>query len=434
MHDIKFIRDNFETFKKKIANRNNSTKIDNILLIDKKNRKLIQEKETLEKEKKEISKSKDKNMFAKSKEISLKIKTLSDEQSKTKIELDSLLSSIPNIPNDIVPVGSDENSNKVIEVKGDIKLKSYNAKSHYELGEKLGMLDFDLASKTSGSRFVFIKDKLAMMERAISNFMLDIHTLKNGYKEISPPLLASENTMFGTGQLPKFENDQFEIKLDKIDERKFLIPTAEVILTNMVKNQILKLKDLPLRFVASTPCFRKEAGSYGKDTKGMIRQHQFYKVELVSIVENNQCLEELERMTNCATMILDKLKLPYRKIILCSGDMGFSAEKTYDIEVWLPSEKKYREISSCSSCGTFQARRMNSRYKNANNENVFTGTLNGSGLAVGRTLIAIMENYQQDDGTIIVPEALRPYMDNMEKISPISSWESELFGIKNFIS
>ena len=434
MHDIKFIRDNFETFKKKIANRNNSTKIDNILLIDKKNRKLIQEKETLEKEKKEISKSKDKNMFAKSKEISLKIKTLSDEQSKTKIELDSLLSSIPNIPNDIVPVGSDENSNKVIEIKGDIKPKSYNAKSHYELGEKLGMLDFDLASKTSGSRFVFIKDKLAMMERAISNFMLDIHTFKNGYKEISPPLLASENTMFGTGQLPKFENDQFEIKLDKIDERKFLIPTAEVILTNMVKNQILKLKDLPLRFVASTPCFRKEAGSYGKDTKGMIRQHQFYKVELVSIVENNQCLEELERMTNCATMILDKLKLPYRKIILCSGDMGFSAEKTYDIEVWLPSEKKYREISSCSSCGTFQARRMNSRYKNANNENVFTGTLNGSGLAVGRTLIAIMENYQQDDGTIIVPEALRPYMDNMEKISPISSWESELFGIKNFIS
>ena len=421
MHDIKFIRDNFETFKKKIANRNNSTKIDNILLIDKKNRKLIQEKETLEKEKKEISKSKDKNMFAKSKEISLKIKTLSDEQSKTKIELDSLLSSIPNIPNDIVPVGSDENSNKVIEVKGDVKPKSYNAKSHYELGEKLGMLDFDLASKTSGSRFVFIKDKLAMMERAISNFMLDIHTFKNGYKEISPPLLASENTMFGTGQLPKFENDQFEIKLDKIDERKFLIPTAEVILTNMVKNQILKLKDLPLRFVASTPCFRKEAGSYGKDTKGMIRQHQFYKVELVSIVENNQCLEELERMTNCATMILDKLKLPYRKIILCSGDMGFSAEKTYDIEVWLPSEKKYREISSCSSCGTFQARRMNSRYKNANNENVFTGTLNGSGLAVGRTLIAIMENYQQDDGTIIVPEALRPYMDNMEKISPISS-------------
>ena len=216
------------------------------------------------------------------------------------------------------------------------------------------MLDFDLAAKTTGSRFVFVKDKLALMERALSNFMLDVHTLENGYNEISPPLLASETTMYGTGQLPKFENDQFEIKLDKNDDRKFLIPTAEVILTNIVKNQIVKLSDLPLRFVASTPCFRKEAGSYGKDTKGMIRQHQFYKVELVSIVENDQCLEELERMTKSATKILDRLKLPYRKIILCTGDMGFSAEKTYDIEVWLPSEKKYREISSCSSCDHFK--------------------------------------------------------------------------------
>ena len=199
-------------------------------------------------------------------------------------------------------------------------------------------------------------------------------------------------------KLPKFENDQFEIKLDINEGRKFLIPTAEVILTNIVKNQILKSNDLPLRLVASTPCFRKEAGSYGKDTKGMIRQHQFYKVELVSIVENDRCIEELERMTKCATKILDKLNLPYRKIILCTGDMGFSAEKTYDIEVWLPSEKKYREISSCSSCGSFQARRMNSRYKNSKNENVFTGTLNGSGLAIGRTLIAVMENYQEEDG------------------------------------
>tara|TARA_Y100001960_G_scaffold195019_1_gene204174 strand:- start:1565 stop:2416 length:852 start_codon:yes stop_codon:yes gene_type:complete len=282
------------------------------------------------------------------------------------------------------------------------------------------MLDFDLATKTTGSRFVFVKDKLAMMERALSNFMLDVHTLENGYKEISPPLMASESTMYGTGQLPKFENDQFEIKLDKNDERKFLIPTAEVILTNIVKNQIVKLNDLPLRLVASTPCFRKEAGSYGKDTKGMIRQHQFYKVELVSIVESSKCLEELERMTKCASMILDKLNLPYRKIILCTGDMGFSAEKTYDIEVWLPSEKKYREISSCSSCGMFQSRRMNSRYKNLKNENVFTGTLNGSGLAVGRTLIAIMENYQQEDGSILIPNALRPYMNNLEKISTIS--------------
>ena len=422
MHDIKFIRDNFDTFKKKISNRNNTAKIDNILNLDKDNRQLIQEKEILEKQKKDISKSKDEKMFQKSKEISTKIKELSDKQLMVKLELNNLLSSIPNIPHADVPNGLDEKSNKIIETKGKINSKSFNEKSHYELGERLGMLDFDLATKTTGSRFVFVKDKLAMMERALSNFMLDVHTLENGYKEISPPLMASENSMYGTGQLPKFENDQFEIKLDENDDRKFLIPTAEVILTNIVKNQIIKLNELPLRFVASTPCFRKEAGSYGKDTKGMIRQHQFYKVELVSIVEKENCLIELERMTNCATSILDKLKLPYRKIILCSGDMGFSAEKTYDIEVWLPSEKKYREISSCSSCGSFQARRMNSRYKNSNNENVFTGTLNGSGLAVGRTLIAVMENYQDEDGSITIPDALRPYMNNIEKISPISGW------------
>jgi len=278
------------------------------------------------------------------------------------------------------------------------------------------MLDFDLASKTSGSRFVFVTKKLAMLERALSNFMIDTHVNKNNYLEISPPLIANENTMYGTGQLPKFENDQFELVLEDKNDRKFLIPTAEVILTNMVKDQILDIKNLPLRFVASTPCFRKEAGSYGKDTKGMIRQHQFYKVELVSIVEPNHCIEELERMTNCATDILDQLKLPYRKVLLCTGDMGFSAEKTYDIEVWIPSEKKYREISSCSSCGSFQARRMKARYKNSKKETNFVGTLNGSGLAVGRTLIAVIENYQQADGSIIIPEVLKPYMNNLEKI------------------
>ena len=289
--------------------------------------------------------------------------------------------------------------------------------SHIELGEKLNMLDFDLATKTTGSRFVFVKDKLAYLERAISNFMLDTHINKNGYKEISPPLLASENTMFGTGQLPKFEEDQFEVKLDEGSDRKFLIPTAEVILTNMVKGKIIELKSLPMRFVASTPCFRKEAGSYGKDTKGMIRQHQFYKVEMVSIVEQKKCLEELERMTDCATGILDLLELPYRKIILCTGDMGFSAEKTYDIEIWLPSEEKYREISSCSSCSTFQSVRMKARYKDEKKETLYAGTLNGSGLAIGRTLIAIMENYQQKDGSISIPKVLRPYMNNLEKIS-----------------
>ena len=385
--------------------------------LDELNRDLIQKKENLEKEKKDISKSKDESLFAKSKEISVKIEELSKKQKIVKDKLDNILSSIPNVPLKDVPIGKDENDNKEVVKVGNINKFSFKPKSHYEIGEKLNMLDFDLATKTTGSRFVFVKDKLATLERAISNFMIDTHTNNNGYTEISPPLMATDNTMFGTGQLPKFENDQFEIKFEEKGDRKFLIPTAEVILTNMVKNQILNIKSLPMRLVASTPCFRKEAGSYGKDTKGMIRQHQFYKVELVSIVEKDKCLDELERMTNCATKILDDLKLPYRKIILSTGDMGFSAEKTYDIEVWLPSENKYREISSCSSCGSFQARRMKARYKNKENNTEFVGTLNGSGLAVGRTLIAILENYQTEDGSIIIPDVLKPYMGNIDKIS-----------------
>ena len=417
MHNLKQIRENLEYFKKSLSHRNSEVNYDQILDLDKKNRQLIQEKEKFEMEKKNISKSKDESLFEKSKEISKKIENLSKEQKIIKNELDNLLSSIPNLPLDEVPVGKDENDNVEIIRSGEIKDFKFKPLSHYELGEKLNMLDFDLATKTTGSRFVFVKDKLAALERAISNFMIDTHIQKNGYTEISPPLMATDETMFGTGQLPKFENDQFEIKFDDKNDRKFLIPTAEVILTNMVKNQIIDKKKLPMRLVASTPCFRKEAGSYGKDTKGMIRQHQFYKVELVSIVENNQCMQELERMTECATKILDDLKLPYRKIILCTGDMGFGAEKTYDLEVWLPSENKYREISSCSSCGSFQARRMKARYKNNNNNIEFVGTLNGSGLAVGRTLIAILENYQLEDGSITIPEVLKPYMGNIDKIS-----------------
>jgi len=416
MHNIKDIRDNLDNFKKLISKRNVKVETNNISELDKQNRTLIQNKELLEKEKKDISKKKDQNLFEKSKEISKKIEKISSDQSQVKFKLDEILSSIPNIPLDDVPEGKDENSNLEIEKSGEIKNFDFKPKSHIDLGDNLKMLDFDLASKTSGSRFVFVTKKLAMLERALSNFMIDTHVNKNNYLEISPPLIANENTMYGTGQLPKFENDQFELMLEDKNERKFLIPTAEVILTNMVKDQILDIKDLPLRFVASTPCFRKEAGSYGKDTKGMIRQHQFYKVELVSIVEPNHCIEELERMTNCATDILDQLKLPYRKVLLCTGDMGFSAEKTYDIEVWIPSEKKYREISSCSSCGSFQARRMKARYKNSKKETNFVGTLNGSGLAVGRTLIAVIENYQQADGSIIIPEVLKPYMNNLEKI------------------
>ena len=416
MHNIKDIRDNLDNFKKLISKRNVKVETNNISELDKQNRTLIQNKELLEKEKKDISKKKDQNLFEKSKEISKKIEKISADQSQVKFKLDEILSSIPNIPLDDVPEGKDENSNLEIEKSGEIKNFDFKPKSHIDLGDNLKMLDFDLASKTSGSRFVFVTKNLAMLERALSNFMIDTHVNKNNYLEISPPLIANENTMYGTGQLPKFENDQFELMLEDKNDRKFLIPTAEVILTNMVKDQILDIKDLPLRFVASTPCFRKEAGSYGKDTKGMIRQHQFYKVELVSIVEPIHCIEELERMTNCATDILDQLKLPYRKVLLCTGDMGFSAEKTYDIEVWIPSEKKYREISSCSSCGSFQARRMKARYKNSKKETNFVGTLNGSGLAVGRTLIAVIENYQQADGSIIIPEVLKPYMNNLEKI------------------
>ena len=417
MHNLKEIRKDFENFQKSLEKRSVDIDFNKVKKLDIENRELIQKKESLEKEKKDISKSKDKTLFNKSKEISLQIDSLTEKQNIIKDELDIILSNIPNIPHKDVPDGKDENDNVEILKSGNLPKFDFKPKSHYELGENLNMLDFELATKTTGSRFVFVKGQLASLERAISNFMLDTHTKKNGYEEISPPLLASENTMFGTGQLPKFENDQFEVKLEKDSGRKFLIPTAEVILTNIVKEKIIDLNSMPLRFVASTPCFRKEAGSYGKDTKGMIRQHQFYKVELVSIVEQDKCLDELERMTNCATNILDLLELPYRKVILCSGDMGFSAEKTYDIEVWLPSEKKYREISSCSSCSTFQGQRMKTRYKNENKETNFVGTLNGSGLAVGRTLIAVLENYQQKDGSIIIPKVLRPYMNNLECIS-----------------
>ena len=416
MHNLKEIRKDFNTFKKSLKKRFIEIDLDRLEKLDQQNRDFIQKKENLEKEKKDISKSKDKSLFEKSKEISLAIDDIVKQQKIVKDDLDKILSNIPNIPHDDVPIGKNENDNVEISKSGQLPIFDFEPKSHFEIGEKLQMLDFNLATKTTGSRFVFVKNKLALLERALSNFMLDIHTKKNGYEEISPPLMASENTMFGTGQLPKFENDQFEVKLDKDTDRKFLIPTAEVILTNMVKDQILDIRSLPMRFVASTPCFRKEAGSYGKDTKGMIRQHQFYKVEMVSIVEKDKCHEELERMTNCATDILDLLELPYRKIILCSGDMGFSAEKTYDVEVWLPSENKYREISSCSSCSTFQATRMKARYKNEKKEIFYVGTLNGSGLAIGRTLIAILENYQQKDGTIKIPKILRPYMNNLEKI------------------
>ncbi len=415
MHNLKLIRENLGDFKDKISKRNTKVDFDELIQLDKKHREIIGNKEKLEQQKKIISKSQDKKQFEKSKNISNEINQLIIEEKKIGKKISQILDVIPNIGLDDVPVGSDEKSNKIINLTGEIPKFSFKVQSHYDLGKKKGLLDFDLASKTTGARFVFLKGKLAELERAISNFMLDVHTKEFGYEEVSPPLIASESTMYGTGQLPKFENDQFQIQMEG-NQKKYLIPTAEVILTNMFKENTLDIKNLPKRLVASTPCFRKEAGSYGKDTKGMLRQHQFYKVELVSIVEPKKCNEELNRMISCAEEILKRLKLPYRQVLLCTGDMGFSAEKTIDLEVWIPSENKFREISSCSSCGQFQSRRMRAKYKDSKNKSDFLGTLNGSGLAIGRTLIAIMENYQKSDGTITIPEALRGYMKNLDKI------------------
>ena len=410
MHNIKLIKKVPNLYVKKFSDRNIDFNLRNVLELDTKNRDLILKKEKLEHEKKIISKKNDKKLFSKSKQLSIEIEKLDKSQIKIKSEIDKILCALPNIALDEVPVGKDDQTNQVIKEHGAITSFEFKPLTHYEIGKNLNSMDFDLASKTSGARFVFLKNKLALLERAISNFMLDVHTKEFGYTEISPPLIVTDNAMFGTGQLPKFEEDQFEIVLENEENRKFLIPTAEVILTNIVRQSILKKDSLPLRLVASTPCFRKEAGSYGKDTKGMIRQHQFYKVELVSIVDPKNCISELDRMKNCAEEILKKLKIPYRVVLLSTGDMGFSSEKTFDLEVWMPSENKYREISSCSSCGQFQSRRMQARYKNEKNETDFLGTLNGSGLAIGRTLIAIMENYQQKDGSVRIPEVLIPYM------------------------
>jgi len=415
MHNIKEIRKDLDFFKKKISERNSYINFDELITQDKENRELIQQKEKKEQEKKLLSKSKDPTNFEKSKILSKEIDEIVNKHITLKNKISIILSSIPNIARDDVPVGINEKSNKIIKQKGNIKKFNFSIKSHVEIGEKNNQIDFKTSSKLSGSRFVILNSHFALLERALINFMLDIHVKKFSYKEISPPLLVNENVMFGTGQLPKFEDDQFEIKINKGEERKFLIPTAEVVLTNLVRDSVVESKNLPLRYVAATPCFRKEAGSYGKDTKGMMRQHQFYKVELVSIVEPSNSMSELDRMLSCAEEILNLLEIPYQVVLLCSGDMGFSAEKTYDIEAWIPSENKYREISSCSSCGTFQAKRMSAKYKSSSGTD-FLSTLNGSALAVGRLMISLIENYQNEDGTVSIPSVLRRYMNNIEKI------------------
>ena len=415
MHNIKELRKNLKDFKSKFLDRNFDFKIDVFDNLDKLNRNLISEKEKLEQEKKILSKTKNESNFEKSKKISKKILEISKEQISTQSKLNELLYYLPNLAQKDVPIGKDEKSNKLVKKVGKIKEFSFKPRSHVEIGALSKEIDFDIASKLSGSRFVVLKNKIALLERALINYMLDVHTIEFNYIEISPPLIVNEDVMFGTGQLPKFEDDQFEIKFENFEQRKFLIPTAEVVLTNLARNSVINKDHLPQRFVACTPCFRKEAGSYGKDTKGMIRQHQFYKVELVSIVEPNNCINELDRMLDCAKKILENLEIPYQVILLSTGDMGFSAEKTYDIEAWIPSENKYREVSSCSSCGMFQARRMGAKYK-SDKGSEYVGTLNGSGLAVGRLMISLIENNQNKDGTIAIPKVLKKYMNNLDKI------------------
>ena len=415
MHNIKEIRKNLENYKKKISQRNTTINFDLLIKLDEENRDVLQKKEKKEQEKKLLSKSKDSSNFEISKKLTKEINILAKSQIELQSKILNIISNIPNIAHDDVPVGKDEKSNRLIYNKGIIRKFDFSIKSHVDIGEKNNQIDFKRSTKLSGSRFVILNSNFALLERALINFMLDTHISKFSYQEISPPLLVNENVMFGTGQLPKFEEDQFEIKSSSHEEKKFLIPTAEVVLTNLVRESVIESKLLPLRYVAATPCFRKEAGSYGKDTKGMMRQHQFYKVELVSIVDPKNCLSELNRMLNCAEEILKLLEIPYQVVLLSSGDMGFSAEKTYDIEAWIPSEKKYREISSCSSCGTFQARRMNAKFKTSQSTN-FVGTLNGSALAVGRLMISLIENYQNVDGSVSIPNVLKKYMNNLDKI------------------
>ena len=421
MHDIKKIRENPSDLDKLLAKRKHPPVSSQIIELDEKNREIIGELQVIQEERNTKSKligeyaangKNDEASKLKAEVTSLKDKMqeLENSQREKQEELNTVLSSLPNNPADDVPVG-DESLNKEIKLEGTKKEFSFTPKEHDELGENLNMMSFEQAAKISGARFVVQSGLIARMERAISNFMLDLHTNEFGYTEMNVPILVKDQSVYGVGQLPKFKDDLF-----KTTDDYWLIPTAEVPLSNMTRGSIIDILDLPKRYVSHTPCFRSEAGAAGKDTRGIMRQHQFYKVELVSLTSESQSKDEHERMLSCAEEVLKRLNLHYRVVILSSEDMGFAAQKTYDIEVWLPGQKAYREISSCSNCGDFQARRMNSRYKEGK-ETKFLHTLNGSGLAVGRTLIAILENYQNEDGTIQVPDALIPYMGGINQIS-----------------
>jgi seryl-tRNA synthetase len=421
MFDLKWIREHPETFDKGLARRGLPPQSPEILRLDKAWREAQTEAERLQAERNRLSKEIG-NAKAKGQDVAALLKEVAaskDRQAAMEAEaaeryraVEAALAGIPNIPAEDVPDGQDASANRETRRHGTPPSFGFKPRDHGEIGEALGLMDFARAGKLSGARFVVLRGQLARLERALAQFMIDIHTREFGYTEVSPPLLVRDEAVYGTGSLPKFADDLF-----RTTTGLWLIPTAEVSLTNLVADEILEEAQLPLRFTAWTPCFRSEAGAAGKDTRGMIRQHQFYKVELVSIAHPDQSGEEHERMTACAEEILKRLGLAYRVMLLSAGDMGFAARKTYDIEVWLPGQDAYREISSCSNCGEFQARRMKARFRPKEGKGTrFVHTLNGSGLAVGRTLIAVLENYQRSDGTVAVPDALRRYMGGLEAI------------------
>jgi seryl-tRNA synthetase len=423
MHDIKWIRENPAAFDRGLARRGLTPQAERVLAIDERRRAVIQKLEGAQARRnaasKEIGQAKAKKdeataqaLMAEVAELKTLVPAMEAEEKEVSKKLDDALAEIPNLPLDEVPDGKDAEDNVQHHHFGAKRNYAFSPKQHFELGEALGQMDFETAAKLSGARFVVLKNGLARLERALGQFMLDVHTAQHGYTEVNPPLLVQDDVMFGTAQLPKFADDQFRTTTDH-----WLIPTAEVPLTNLVRESILDEDQLPMRLTALTPCFRAEAGAAGKDTRGMIRQHQFTKVELVSITTPEASKDEHERMLSCAEEVLRRLDLHYRVMTLCAGDMGFASQKTYDIEVWLPGQNLYREISSCSICGEFQARRMSARYRTKEGRAVrHVHTLNGSGVAVGRALIAVMENYQEADGSIAVPEALAPYMGGLKKI------------------
>jgi len=423
MLDPKRIRTDKNYVIKNLARRGVNVNLDEIIHLDSQRRQLQSRLDKLRSEKNRVSKeiglakSETKDVSeskSRMRELNQDLKDTEKEFNKLSVELNIFYMGLPNLLHDSVPDGDQESMNQEIRVRGEPTFFDFKVKDHVELGQDLGLFDFKTAAKISGSRFAIFKDDFARLHRALIQFMIDVHTQENHYTEYYVPSLVKSSSLEGTGNLPKFKDDLF-----KIDSENdfYLIPTAEVPLTNLVRDKIINSKDLPKKFVAHTPCYRSEAGSYGKDTRGMIRQHQFEKVELVHIVKPEESYDSLEELTRNAESILMKLGLPYRVVLLCSGDSSFAASKTYDIEVWLPSQGRYREISSCSNCESFQARRMKARWKNEQTgQNEFVHTLNGSGLAVGRTLIAILENYQQKDGTITVPEVIRSYMGNQKVI------------------